>query len=175
MLNRDFTTTGPNQKWVADTTSIPTTAGWLHLAVVMDLFSRRIVGYALSVRNDAHLAFKASRDAIALRQPLKGLILHTDQGGPYTSALHTDLLKEHGIEHSLSRRGDCYDNAAMESWNGRFKVEALYGRPLPTRSEAEVVVMEHVDRYYNHIRLHSALGYLSPANFEQHAIMTLAA
>lgn len=175
LVNQNFTVPAPNIVWVADTTSIPVKGGWLHLAVVMDLFSRRVVGYATSTLNNAALVCAATRDAIELRDPPPGLIMHTDQGATYSSNEHRGQLAERGIVQSWSRRGECLDNAAMESWNARLKVEAFNGRPLPTRLEAEIIVLNHIERYYNCVRPHSTLNYLSPIEFEERETMKLAA
>lgn len=158
LINQNFSACAPNVAWVADTTSIHVKGGWLHLAVVMDLYSRRVVGYAMSTINNAALVCAASRDAIEFRDPPAGLILHTDQGATYSSNQHRGLLDEHGIVQSWSRRGECLDNAAMESWNTRLKVEVFNRRPLATTWEAEIIVMKHIERYYNCVRPHSTLN-----------------
>ncbi len=164
----DFSAKQPNSKWVADTTQIWTTDGWLHLAVVMDLYSRMVVGYAMSLHNNADLVCEATRNAIKSRRPPPGLILHTDRGSTYISLLHQTLLSKHGIQSSMSRLGNCYDNAAMESWNGRFKVEACYGEPIRNARNTRKMIEEHI-HYYNHWRRHSANGLQSPHKFEQSA------
>ena len=174
ILDRDFVAVAPNKKWVADTTYIPTNNGFVYLAVIMDLFSRMIVGHATSRKNDASLVCAAMRNAIAARRPSTGLILHTDQGATYNALEHRKILAETGITHSLSRRGECLDNAAIESWNARFKVEAVHNRRLTSPIGAEVAAINYIHRYYNCFRRHSKLNYVSPIEYERRATMKLA-
>jgi putative transposase len=143
-----------------------TEEGWLYLAAVMDLYSRKIVGWALSERMKTSLVADALLMALWNRKMPRGVIVHSDRGSQYCSYEYQDLLKEHGLICSMSKRGDCYDNAAMESWNHSFKVEAVHGEKFKTRDLVKKHVFEYIEVYYNRKRLHSKLGYLSPDLFE---------
>jgi len=167
LLKQDFMASKPNQKWVSDITYIATDEGWLYLAVVLDLYSRKVVGWAMSDRMTATLVCDAMTMAVWQRKPAAGLIAHSDRGSQYCSKEYQQLLAQHGMRCSMSKRGDCYDNAAMESWNHSFKVEAIHGERFATREEAKTQVFDYIEAYYNRQRLHSRLGYLSPAAFEQ--------
>jgi transposase InsO family protein len=166
LLEQCFDADKPNEKWVSDITYIWTEEGWLYLAVVMDLFSRKIVGWSLSERMKATLVTEALKMALWRRKMPRGVIVHSDRGSQYCSAEYQSLLNTHGLICSMSKRGDCYDNAAMESWNHSFKVEAIHGDKLITRSITKNHVFEYIEVYYNRKRLHSKLGYLSPEEFE---------
>ncbi|QLZ68060.1 IS3 family transposase ISAzvi9 [Legionella sp. PC1000] len=166
LLQQNFLAHQPNEKWVSDITYIWTEEGWLYLAVVMDLYSRKIVGWALSERMTKELVIDALQMAIWSRKPTKGLVLHSDRGSQYCSYEYQQLLTQHGIVCSMSKRGDCYDNAAMESWNHSFKVEAIHGEKFATRAIAKNHVFEYIEIYYNRKRLHSMIGYKSPELFE---------
>lgn len=166
LLQQNFSAYQSNEKWVSDITYIWTEEGWLYLAVVMDLYSRKVVGWALSERMTKQLVIDALQMAIWSRKPLKGLILHSDRGSQYCSHEYQKLLTLHGIVCSMSKRGDCYDNAAMESWNHSFKVEAIHGEKFETRAIAKNHVFEYIEIYYNRKRLHSMIGYKSPELFE---------
>ena len=166
-LNQDFTTDAPDQKWLADITYIPTQEGWLYLATVQDLFSRRIVGWAMSGRMTGELTLAALRMAIRERQPRAGLVHHSDQGSQYTDSRYQALLKAHRIEASMNGVGSWYDNAPMESFFGTLKSEWVYGRVYRTRNEARAEVFYYIVGFYNRRRLHSSLGYLSPEAYEQ--------
>lgn len=157
---------GPNQVWVTDITYIPTGQGWLYLAAVMDLWSRRIVGWAMSESLQTPLVTTALRQALSLRRPPPGLLHHSDRGCQYASADYRRLLAAHQIEASMSRAGNCYDNAAMESFWGRLKTEWLAGQPLATRIQTRTAIFEWIEVFYNRQRLHSSLGYQSPVDFE---------
>jgi putative transposase len=157
----------PDQVWVGDITYIPTWEGWLYVAGVLDRCSRRVVGLAVSTRLDATLPVAALRQAITRRGPLpRGLIHHSDQGVQYASILCQDLLKKHGLISSMSRKAHCEDNAHMESFWGTLKAELMLGRRFRTRAEAHLAIFEYIEVFYNRQRLHSALGYQSPVDFE---------
>lgn len=167
LLQQDFNAGAPNQKWVSDITYIATDEGWLYLAVVLDLYSRLVVGWAMSSRMTAELVCDALTMAVWQRKPPKGVIAHSDRGSQYCAKAYQELLTRHGMRCSMSKRGDCYDNAAMESWNHSLKVEAIHGERFTTRQEAKAQVFDYIEVYYNRKRLHSRLGYLSPEAFEQ--------
>jgi putative transposase len=166
-LNRQFQAQQPNQKWVADITYIPTDEGWLYLAGVLDLFSRRLVGWAMSPRCDTALVTAALHMALASRQPSTTLLHHSDRGSQYASTDYITLLLQHGISLSMSRTGNCYDNAVMESFFRTLKTECVYLNHYPSRQQARQSLFEFLEVYYNRQRLHSSLGYLSPAEFER--------
>ena len=166
-LQRDFTADRPNQKWVADITYIPTREGWLYLAVVMDLFSRRIVGWSMEQRMTDELVIQALGMAVVGRRLSEELIHHSDRGGQYTSASTQALLDQHHIQASMGSRGDCYDNAAIESFLASLKRERTHGRTYAARSEARLDLFWYIEAFYNRERLHSTLGFLSPAEYEE--------
>lgn len=167
LLQQNFTADAPNHVWVGDITYIGTDEGWLYLAVVLDLFSRKIVGWSMSDRMTATLVCDALRMALFRRKRPRGVIMHTDRGSQYCSREHRDLLDANGLVASMSAKGNCYDNAAMESWNHSLKVEAIHGERLVTRKQAKDLVFEYIEVDYNRNRLHSTLGYLSPEQFER--------
>lgn len=166
-LARKFRTAAPNVAWVGDVTYLLTREGWLYLAVLLDLFSRRVVGYALSERNDQALAIEALRRALVLRQPLRGLVHHTDRGSPYASTAYRELLAQNGVVASMSRRGDCYDNAVAESFFSTLKHEFGGEKELLPRAAVEAAVRDYIDGFYNPERRHSTIGGMSPIAFEQ--------
>lgn len=166
LLQQNFTAQRPNQVWVGDITYIATGEGWLYLAVVLDLYSRKVVGWSMSERMTATLVCDALRMAIFARKRPRGVIMHTDRGSQYCAREHRALLDEHGLIASMSAKGNCYDNAAMESWNHSLKVEAIHGERFETREQAKSHVFEYIEVDYNRTRLHSTLGYLSPEQFE---------
>lgn len=166
LLQQDFTAKQPDRVWVGDITYIGTDEGWLYLAVVLDLYSRKVVGWSMSERMTAALVCDALRMALFRRQMPRGVIMHTDRGSQYCSREHRALLEAHGLIASMSAKGNCYDNAAMESWNHSLKVEAIHGERLSTREQAKAHVFDYIEVYYNRNRLHSTLGYLSPEQFE---------
>ena len=166
LLNQDFSATKQNEKWVSDITYIWTDEGWLYLAVVMDLYSRMVVGWAISERMTSKLVIDAFQMAVWRRKPPRGLIVHSDRGGQYCSHAYQKLFVTHGLVCSMSKRGDCFDSVAMESWNHSFKVEAIHGEKLTTRALTKNVVFEYIEIYYNRKRLHSTIGYESPEAFE---------
>jgi putative transposase len=165
LLDRRFEAEKPNQRWVGDTTEILTGNGKLFLAVVLDLFSRYVVGWALSASNDRFLTMKALDMAIRRRCPEAGLLHHSDQGSTYASEDYQKVLAVHGITCSMSRRGNVFDNAAMESWNSTLKSEL--GERFESHAVAKDQLFDYIEVFYNQQRRHSALGYLSPAAFER--------
>lgn len=166
LLQQNFSASKPNEKWVSDITYVWTEEGWLYLAIVMDLYSRMVVGWAMSERMTSQLVIDALQMAIWRRKRPQGVIIHSDRGSQYCSHDYQKLLAENGFICSMSKRGDCYDNASMESWNHSFKVEAIHGEKFKTRADSKNHVFEYIDVYYNRKRLHSGLGYLSPVYFE---------
>ena len=166
LLMRDFEVDAPNTAWVTDITYLATLDGWLYLAVILDLFSRRVVGYAMSERIDRALVLEALREALVRRPGAHDLIHHSDRGSQYASHDYRDALDQAGITCSMSRRGDCWDNAVVESFFGTLKMELLYELPLQTRSETRSAVADYIDGFYNVRRRHSSLGYRSPLEFE---------
>lgn len=165
-LDRDFTATGPNQKWACDITYVPTGEGWLYLAVVLDLWSRRVVGWSMADHLRSDLTGAALRMAVLKRRPAAGLLHHSDRGVQYACADYQSLLAEHELVCSMSRTGDCYDNAPAESFFSRLKTELVHHRKYATRAEATRSIFEYLEVFYNRKRRHSALGYLSPEAFE---------
>ena len=166
VLARDFTATAPNQKWLADLTYVPTAEGWLYLALILDLFSRKLVGWAMSDSMPQELTVAALAMALGWRDPPAGLLHHTDRGSQYAGGDYQKVLAARGITVSMSRKGDCWDNAPMESANGTVKVECVHGADFKTRAEAQQALVEYFG-YYNTERLHSSLGYLTPSEFER--------
>lgn len=166
LLNQDFTADGPNAKWVTDITYIDTDEGWLYLSSIEDLFSRRIVGWAMDVHMETSLVLRALDMALGNRSPGAGLTHHSDRGCQYASHAYRSVLNEQGIGISMSRRGNCYDNACIESFWKTLKVELVYRRHFRTRDEAKAAIFEYIEVFYNRIRRHSSLGYMSPEDFE---------
>lgn len=167
LLDQQFNPSQENTAWVADITYIWTVSGWLYLAAVMDLYSRKIVGYTLSHRMTADLVCTALQLAISTRQPPAGLIMHTDRGSQYCSTQYQDLLKQHNIRCSMSAKGLCYDNAVMERFFLNLKMERVWQQQYANHQEAIRDVSHYITVFYNQVRLHSKLGYLSPNQFEQ--------
>ena len=157
---------GPNQVWVADITYVPTVEGWLYLAAIMDLYSRRIVGWATSRQIDTNLVLSAWDKAVQQRQPAAGLIFHSDRGVQYASADYRRCLAAHRVRPSMSRKANCYDNAFMEAFWSTLKLELIYRRPLSALQTVHRWLFEYVESFYNTRRLHSSLGYRSPAAME---------
>ena len=167
LLDQDFTAEAPNQRWAADITFIATNQGWLYLAVVMDLYSRRIVGWSMSRWINRHLVIDALNMAIGARRPERDLIHHSDRGSQYTSDDFRDELLKYGIDCSMSARGNCYDNAVVESFFGLMKREWVNRVRYRTREEARADVFEYIECFYNRKRRHGYLGNISPAEFEK--------
>jgi len=167
LLKRDFVADRPNQKWLTDITYIPTQEGWLYLATVLDLYARRIVGWAMSERIDGELTRAALQMALRQRQPRPGLIHHSDQGSQYTDGAYQTLLKDCGFQISMNGVGTWYDNAPMESFFGTLKSELIYLCVYRARNEARTSVFSYIEAFYNRRRRHSALDYLSPEVYEQ--------
>jgi len=167
VLARRFTAPAPNTVWVTDMTYLWTLEGWLYLVVILDLFSRRVVGWAMSERMTRQLALDALTMALTHRGPAPGLIHHSDRGSQYASGDYRRLLTAHGIVCSMSRRGDCWDNAVAESFFSTLKLELVYESAWRARAEARAAVFEYLEAFYNGQRLHSSLGYLSPIAFER--------
>ena len=165
-LNRQFTVTHPNRVWAGDLTYVWTTEGWLYLAVILDLYSRRVIGWAMGHRLTVELAEQALTMALANRTPRAGLLHHSDRGSQYAATSYQRLLGEHGITTSMSRTGNCWDNACVESFFGTLKRELVYHRHYATREEATQDIFEYIEVFYNRRRRHSTLGYYSPAEFE---------
>jgi putative transposase len=167
ILNRNFDVSGPNICWTTDVTYIKTQEGWLYLAAVMDLYSKRIVGYSIQKFLTRELVIEALKMAIANRHPGRGLLTHSDRGSVYASHDYQQLLWQQGFICSMSRKGDCWDNSPMESFFKTLKTELVYHRHYKSRAEAKLEIFEYIEVFYNRIRLHSALGYESPADFEK--------
>ena len=165
-LKRDFAADRVDQKWLADITYIPTAEGWLYLAALLDLCSRRIVGWAMSHRMTTELTLAALGMALSRRRPGADLIHHSDQGSQYTDSRYQDMQQAHGIEPSMNSVGTWYDNAPMESFFGTLKSELVHHRVYHTRDEARSDVFYYIEGFYNRNRLHSSLGYLSPVAYE---------
>ena len=167
LLQRNFTATRPNEKWVSDITYIKVEKGFVYLAVIMDLFSRKIIGWSLDTTMTNQLIIDALEMALALRKVEPGLILHSDRGVQYRSSEYQNLLLNEQIRPSMSRKGNCWDNAAIESFFARFKVEALYAEDVTTKQKAYSCVFEYIEMFYNCHRRHSTLDYVSPNIFEE--------
>lgn len=167
LLNQCFKAQRPNQAWLTDFTYIPTKEGFTYLCTIEDLYSRKIVGWATSRKIDTELALNAFMQAVALRSSMQGLILHSDRGSQFASAQFREVLRRCGFVQSMSRKGNCYDNAPMESFFRSFKVEEVYRRDYATHEEATRGVTDYIERFYNHTRLHSSLGYVSPTEYER--------
>ncbi|WP_148217686.1 IS3 family transposase [Acetohalobium arabaticum] len=167
LLKRDFDIDKPDKVWVSDITYISTKKGWLYLAVVIDLYSRKVVGYSMSKRINTDLIMSATKMAISRRNPEAGLIFHSDRGSQYASHKLQNLFKQHSIRSSMSRKGDCWDNAVAESFFGSLKTELVYHKKYLTRNQARLDIFEYIAGYYNKVRLHSYLNYMSPKNYEK--------
>jgi len=167
LLQQDFSAETPNQRWVADFTYIDTREGWLYVATVLDLFSRRIIGLAMSARMTDDLVIAALEQALTHREPTASLTHHSDRGSQYTSKDFRNLLRENGIIASMSGTGNCYDNAAMESFYHTLKTEHVYFEYYNTREEAKQSIFEYIEVFYNRQRRHSTLGYVSPMVYEK--------
>ena len=166
-LNQQFRVSRKNRVWAADLTFIPTRAGWLYVAVLLDLYSRRVVGWGMSDRQSPTVVIEAWRMAWHQRRPAAGLLHHSDQGNQYTASLYQTLLTRRGVVLSLSRKGNCYDNAVVESFFSTLKNELTRHRQFDDRAEARQAIFEYIEGFYNRQRLHQALNYRSPEEFEQ--------
>ena len=166
LLEQDFSASAPNQRWVTDITYIPTDEGWLYLAAIMDLHSRRIVGWAMEATMHRSLVLKALDMAVTQRRPSAGLIHHSDRGSQYASEEYRTALTIYGMIASMSRRGCCYDNAAAESFWHTLKNELIHRRCFETRAEAKLAIFEYIEVFYNRTRRHTSIGNVSPAEFE---------
>lgn len=167
LLQRDFQAEAPNQKWLGDITFIPTAEGWLYLAAIVDLFSRKVVGWAMEDTLASCLVEQAFRMAVQNRQPVAGLLHHSDRGSQYAGESYQNLLTAQRMQVSMSEKGDCYDNAPMESFFSTLKCERVHFQDYQTRAEARTDIFAYIEGFYNRIRRHSSLGYLSPVEFEQ--------
>lgn len=167
LIARDFTVTRPDRRWVGDITYIPTWEGWLYLAVLLDLYSRRVVGWAMAEHLRTDLPLAALQMALTARRPSSGLIQHTDRGSQYTARAYQHVVANADIIPSMSRAGDCYDNAVAESFLATLKGELIRRHPWPTKRAAQQAIFEWIEIFYNRQRRHSALGYVSPVAFEE--------
>lgn len=166
-LNREFDADAPNESWATDITYIWTSQGWLYLAVVMDLFSRKIVGWHMDQYLNKELATTALERALTLRNPPEGLLHHSDRGAQYTSNDYIDILTENKMEISMSNKGDCFDNACVESFFATLKKELVYRSKFKTREEAKIEIWKYISSFYNERRIHSTLGFVSPNDYER--------
>ena len=171
ILNRDFYASAPDTKYVGDITYISTGEGWLYLATVIDLYSRKVVGWSMDDTMKVSLVNDALTMALTHRKPAKGLIWHTDRGSQYASYSHKDLLQQHGIVQSMSRKGNCWDNAVAESFFKTLKSDLVYKTYFYTKKQAKREIFEYIEFHYNRVRSHSYLGNLSPARFEEMNLM----
>jgi putative transposase len=169
LLDRNFTAATPNRVWLADITYIETDEGWLYLAAVMDLFSRKIVGWAMRDHLRTELASTALAMAIKRQRPAQGLVHHSDRGVQYAAHDYRMRLQSAGIQASMSRKADCYDNAPMESFFHTLKTELVHHRKYATRAEAQRDIFAYIEGFYNRTRLHSSIGYISPIDRERKA------
>ena len=169
LLNRKFCADAPNRVWASDISYVRTWEGWLYLAVIIDLFSRRVVGWSIADNMRTELVLEALSRAVSLRRPPPGLMNHSDQGSQYASTDYRNALKKHRMVMSMSRKGDCWDNAAVESFFSTLKRELLYPGVWPTKSGARKCIASYIDDYYNTRRRHSSLDYVSPVEYEHGA------
>jgi len=170
LLNQQFSAPAADRVWMSDVTYVPTQQGWLYLATVMDLYSRRIVGWSMSSTNDQQLVIAALRMAVLQRQPSAGLVHHSDRGSTYCAQAYRTELAESKMRISMSRRGNCYDNAVIESWHRSLKIECVYRQRYRTQQEARQSIFAYIEIFYNRRRRHSSLAYLSPIDFERRHI-----
>lgn len=169
LLERNLAADGPNQKWAGDISYIWTREGWLYLAVILDLHSRRVIGWAISNRLKRDLAIQALKMAINLRRPPRGCIHHTDRGSQYCSHDYQKLMRQHGFLTSMSGKGSCYDNAAVETFFKTLKAELIWRHSWASRRQAEIALFQYINGFYNPCRKHSTLGWKSPLVFERQA------
>jgi putative transposase len=170
-INRDFYSSNPNDKYVGDITYIKTNQGFLYLATVIDLYSRKVVGWSMDDTMKTSLVNDALLMAIKRRNPAKGLIWHTDRGAQYASYEHKDLLEKYGIIQSMSKKGDCWDNAVSESFFHSLKTELVYHESFKTKAQANEMIFEYIEIFYNRQRLHSYNNYMSPIEFEEKMLL----
>lgn len=166
LLERNFTASKPNEKWVSDITYIQTTEGWLYLAMIIDLFSRKVIGWSMSENIDADLVCAALKMALWRRKFPKGVIVHSDRGSQYASTAFRKIIAEKQLIQSMSRKGDCWDNACAESFFHSLKVELIMGEPLQNREKTREAIFEYIEVDYNRTRRHSANGFMSPERYE---------
>lgn len=167
LLNREFITTKPNNKWVSDTTFIHTRQGWLYLATVIDLFSRKVVSWSMGKNNDTAMVIDALHMAIKNKPKQQKVLLHSDQGSTYRAYEYLKLFKKNNITQSMSKKGECHNNAVAESFFNMLKTELIIKKSYQTRAEAKRSIFEYIEVFYNKIRRHSTIGYQSPHNYEQ--------
>ncbi len=167
ILNREFAATTPNTKWVSDTTFVWTSQGWLYLATIVDLYSRKVVGWAISASNDTQLVINALSMAINNKSRQQAVLLHSDQGSTYRAYEYITLFKANNITQSMSRKGECHDNAVAESFFNTLKTELINQQTYQTRREASSAIFEYIEVFYNKIRRHSTIGYYSPSDYEK--------
>jgi putative transposase len=165
-LKRQFITASPNEAWVSDTSFIATREGWLYLAVMLDLYSRQIIGWSMSAKNNTDLVEEALKMALKRRGKTKGVIVHSDQGNTYASSRYRQLLQENDMHCSMSRKGECLDNAVAESFFGSLKNELVHHEDYRTRAEARQSIFEYIEMFYNRYRRHATLNYMTPVEFE---------
>ena len=168
-LNQQFAVAAKNRVWAADFTFVPTRAGWLYVAVILDLYSRRVVGWAMSTRQSPTVVIDAWLMAWRQRRPAAGLLHHSDQGNQYRASVYQQMLARRGVIVSMSRKGNCYDNAPVESFFSSLKNELVRHRCFENQADARYAIAEYIEVFYNRQRFHQALGYLSPAEFERQA------
>lgn len=173
LLARQFSLANPNQVWVTDITYIRTSEGWLYLAVMIDLHSRLVVGWQMDTRMEQQLVCDALQAALLVRGNPKGVMIHSDQGSQYCSKAFRKLLAKHGLTQSMSRKGNCWDNAVAESFFATLKKAIIYGQKLQSREQTRNTVFEFIESYYNRVRRHSNNGWLSPVQFEQNYYQSL--
>jgi putative transposase len=166
LVNRAFTVSAPNKVWVGDMTAVRTREGWLHLAVLMDLFARRVVGWSMDSAQTANLAIAALKMGLAQRKPGAGMICHTDQGSTYSASSYREVMEQHSLRPSMSRKGNCHDNAVAESFFSNLKNEITHHTIYETRAEARAAISDYIEAYYNTQRPHQTLGYHTPAAVE---------
>lgn len=167
ILNREFKANEPNQKWVSDTTFISTKQGWLYLATIIDLYSRKVIGWSMSSSNNTGLVLKALEMALLHKKRAKPILLHSDQGVQYRAKEYLNLFKKNNIQQSMSRKGECHDNAVAESFFNTLKKESIQSKTYQTRDEARLAIFEYIELFYNSTRLHSTIDYQSPNDFEK--------
>ena len=166
-LDRDFTASSVNEKWVTDVTFVPTDEGWLYLASMIDLYNREVVGWAMGESNDTTLTLNALDMALEFNNPPEGLVHHSDRGSNYTAKDYRQALSDRGIQTSMSRKGNCWDNAVAESFFATIKKELIHRYRFKTRRQAAAAIFEYIEVFYNRVRIHSQLGYTSPAQFRR--------